>query len=368
MYVSPKAKAGQSWKLPGKGKGKKSPDNGARTSFPSYDDRKPADMAIVPLSERRLEGPASGSDGTNNIVRTVQSAVNQARKLDSKVQRLQREFAERKLQWDAYVEEMKQTLKKEKKRFINDQNATAQALREAQEAQSAAHLQLQHSLATKDQEPATADTTMGCEEWQDILQTLDAPPILSGSVNLQQLTQALLAAGVPLDTPERTAPATPPRRSTRPLPMTPPTSSKSSLPPQSFLGQVVPTMETALSKDPYMQSPSLAHFGMPLSPGSAATAPPGLAPSIKLTTTADTAEDTTVEDAPGAPSLSEKLSEKRRTKRAALAPFGVESRRLHTAPPDQEQGLIEAPPPTTFLDDDGEEELDAASPGLGNLE
>ena len=161
------------------------------------------------------------------------------------------------------------------------------------------------------------------------------------------------------------APATPPRRSTRPLPMTPPTSSKSSLPPQSSLGQVMPTMETALSKDPYMQSPSLAHFGMPLSPGSAATAPPGLAPSIKLTTTADTAEDTTVEDAPGAPSLSEKLSEKRRT---ALAPFGVESRRLHTAPPGQEQGLIEAPPPTTFLDDDGEEELDAASPGLGNLE
>ena len=210
MYVSPKAKAGQPWKPPGKGKGKKGPDNGTRTAFPSYDDRKPAEMAIVPLSEKRLEGTASGNEGANNIVRTVQSAVNQARKLDSKVQRLQREFAERKLQWDAYVDEMKQTLQKEKSRFISDQNTTAQALREAQEAQSAAHLQLQHSLVAKGQEPATADTTMGCEEWQDILQTLDAPPILSGSVNLQQLTQALLAAGVPLDTPERPALATPP--------------------------------------------------------------------------------------------------------------------------------------------------------------
>ena len=369
---SPTAKAGPPWKAPARSKGRQETDSGTKMIFPSYDDRKPDELAIVPVVEKKLEAPLTAGEG-HSFVKTVQSAVNFARKLDSRVTKLQREYADRQLLWDSYVHEMKQMLQKEKSRFVQEQQATAQALQEAQSAQAQAYAQLQQSLGGGAPDPAGMDQEAECEEWQAMLHSLESQPGPSSGACLQQLTQALVAAGVPLDTPGRTAPTTPPRRAAYTLPMTPPASSRMHSGSQSHAsGQDGFSLEPLLQKDPYMQSPSLAHFGVPISPAAAAVAPPGLPSPVPDGTVAEASrpvENKDLTDQSGGPSLSERLSEKRRAKRAAMAPFGVESRRIIPTPAPAEPGALrERCMPTALVDDDGEEELDTASPGLGNLE
>ena len=75
----------------------------------------------------------------------------------------------------------------------------------------------------------------------------------------------------------------------------------------------------------------------------------------------------------GARILAERLSEKRCSKRSALAPFGVTRCEAELPAGD---GLSSAPgqdfaggtPIPSIVADDDSEELDAASPGLGKLE
>ena len=369
---SPKAKAGPPWKAPARSKGRQETDSGTKMIFPSYDDHKPDELAIVPVVEKKLEAPLTAGEG-HSFVKTVQSAVNFARKLDSRVTKLQREYADRQLLWDSYVHEMKQMLQKEKSRFVQEQQATAQALQEAQSAQAQAYAQLQQSLGGGAPDPTGMDQEAECEEWQAMLHSLESQPGPSSGACLQQLTQALVAAGVPLDTPGRTAPTTPPRRAAYTLPMTPPASSRMHSGSQGHAsGQDGLSLEPLLQKDPYMQSPSLAHFGVPISPAVAAAVPPGLPSPVPDGTVAEASrpvENKDLTDQSGGPSLSERLSEKRRAKRAAMAPFGVESRRIIPTPVPAEPGALrERCMPTALVDDDGEEELDTASPGLGNLE
>ena len=61
---SPKAKAGPPWKAPARGKGRQETDSGTKMIFPSYDDRKPDELAIVPVVEKKIEAPLTAGEGT----------------------------------------------------------------------------------------------------------------------------------------------------------------------------------------------------------------------------------------------------------------------------------------------------------------
>ena len=127
--------------------------------------------------------------------------------------------------------------------------------------------------------------------------------------------------------------------------------------------------------DPYLTSPSMAHFGVH---GSAqgvpdavvhAAPPPGLR-----------GVDQTIPGS-GPEALAERLSNKRRATRQALAPFGrsdkgleVENSRRTSEAGTPSATTAATPLPSTFVEDDPDEELQTAetapsvSPGLTRME
>eukprot|EP00439_Symbiodinium_sp_Y106_P076474 s1401_g15.t1 len=160
-----------------------------------------------------------------------------------------------------------------------------------------------------------------------------------------------------------------PRRSTGGGPMTPVAGA-----PASARKEQGPTPEQFfVSHDPYHASPGLAHFGiqsLPVPP-SGLPPPPGLAsPALEKSVPAERA-DTTTEN--GIVTLPERLSEKRRAARQALAPFGIP--RTTATPAEATTDAVAAASDSApgfrnvnFVDDDTQEELREASPGFGTLE
>ena len=361
------------WKK-GKGRGK---EEGGKMKFPAFDSRKPEETAIIPVTEKRTPPGQGSSAAAPTLVGMVQQAVNSARKLDSKVARLRKELSDGRLQWDAYVSDLKAALRTEKARYLQGQERLTKELSVATELQAQAYQQLSFfQQSPQEHGPVATEIADDPTEWNEILRDLDAPADQTDTAALGKLFQALQKAGFSAEPPEKPAPVTPQRRTAQALPHTPPHAVKTA----SGTGRTSPPAlgsppTVSVSKDPYMSSPGLAHFGIP-SPASNPVGNGSMGPAA--TAAAEARDECVPAEGPGMPGLAERLSERRRAKRSALAPFGV----ARTGPQEatanattaQEEAAttgVEMAPVAAILEDDDTdelEELDTASPGFGNLE
>ena len=378
--ASPKAEGRPPWR---KGAGKMK-DSSGKTQFPAYDARRPEDMTIVPVQELRTSDLAAPPSTGPSLISLIQGAVNQARKLDAKMNKLQKDLTDGRLQWDAYVADLKTALKTQKARFLQEQERITKELHHTKELREQAYRQLKpFNAGGVDTGPMAMELSGDIEEWTEIARELEAPPDGKADGPLLKLMQALQQAGISTESPMPAVPATPPRRETQVPPATPPHATKTLAQARSPLsGGGTPTGDEAL-KDPYLSSPGLAHFGVhSASAGHVSGAMPAapMASNVEAQRGENASGDAS-EAGDGATSrLAERLSEKRRAKRRALAPFGV-VRTDQTDKDTIEGGDATSPPPTpsmpagkpvsAIMSDDDSEELDTASmasPGLTRLE
>ena len=257
--ASPKAEGRPPWR---KGAGK-TKDSSGKTQFPAYDARRPEDMTIVPVQELRTSDLAAAPSTGPSLISLIQGAVNQARKLDARMNKLQKDLTDGRLQWDAYVADLKTALKTQKARFLQEQERITKELHHTKELREQAYRQLKpFNAGGSDTGPTAMELSQDIEEWNEIARELDAPPDGKADGPLLKLMQALQQAGVSMESTMPAVPATPPRRETQVPPATPPHATKTLAQARSPLsGGGTPTGDEAL-KDPYLSSPGLAHFGV----------------------------------------------------------------------------------------------------------
>ncbi|CAE7807581.1 unnamed protein product [Symbiodinium sp. CCMP2592] len=371
--VSPKATARPPWHRDGQ-----RPHAPTRAlAFPHYDAKKAPEAAIVPVAEKKAPGLAAAPATAPSLVKVIQAAVNTARKHENRVGRLQKELDNGKLQWDAYVQEMKDTLRKEKARFVQEQNRLTAAVQDAKDQQTEAYAQLQQAFLTGTRPQAKADKGIAEDlaEWNEVMTGMEEAQSSTGGVNIAALVDALKQAGIPmpgLEDPSGKAPTTPPRRPPE-MPATTPPASPRTAAPSRLSAEAATTPSPTRTKDPYMSSPSLAHFGIP-SPRPA----PVETPSTGTTGQKNQESEASTTGGPmgsceNSPTpLAERLAAKRKVTRAAMAPFGVARGEGPFGPagePKEDARTKGTELDTITLDvDDSEELLSSASPGLGKLE
>ncbi|CAE7582633.1 unnamed protein product [Symbiodinium sp. CCMP2592] len=331
--------------------------------FPAYDTKKIDTAAIVPISEKKLSSTAAPGKSPT-LLKAIQTAVNFTRKHETRVNRLERELADGKLQWESYVQDMKNTLRTEKARFVQEQTRVTEALKEAQDQQKLAYQQLSQVFTNggPPSESTAMEVTDEMEEWKEVLAGLDEGSGGSGGPDIGVLLDALRKAGIPLEMPE-SEPSTPPRRVVVPPATTPPSTTKdaarSRLTPEGLN-----TPSPRRVEDPYLSSPGLAHFGMPLGGPTGDGAPSNASPGGQAAVGNDHSGDAEATRATGGSPhlLADRLSEKRRVSRSALAPFGLAKNRKTDAGSDGPPGLVpDTGQTSSVIDDDDSEELDAAA-------
>eukprot|EP00439_Symbiodinium_sp_Y106_P065318 s1273_g10.t1 len=269
-------------------------------------------------------------------------------------------------------------------RFLQEQERITKELHHTKELREQAYRQLKpFNAGGVDTGPTAMELSGDIEEWNEIARELDAPPDGKADGPLLKLMQALQQAGISTESTMPAVPATPPRRETQVPPATPPHATKTLAQVRSPLsGGGTPTGEEAL-KDPYLSSPGLAHFGVhSASAGHVSGAMPAapMASNVEAQRGENASGDASDAGDGATSRLVERLSEKRRAKRSALAPFGV-VRTDQTDKDTIEGGVATSPPPTpsmpagkpvsAIMSDDDSEELDTASmasPGLTRLE
>eukprot|EP00439_Symbiodinium_sp_Y106_P083608 s966_g23.t2 len=177
--------------------------------------------------------------------------------------KLQKDLTDGRLQWDAYVADLKTALKTQKARFLQEQERITKELHHTKELREQAYRQLKpFNAGGSDTGPTAMELSQDIEEWNEIARELDAPPDGKADGPLLKLMQALQQAGVSMESTMPAVPATPPRRETQVPPATPPHATKTLAQARSPLsGGGTPTGDEAL-KDPYLSSPGLAHFGV----------------------------------------------------------------------------------------------------------
>jgi len=319
--------------------------------FPAYDVawKQAPGISVVRSDTTAPEG--------GGLVSVMQHAVNQARRVDQKLAKMRAEQLQKSQCWDKFRADVRQAVAREKGRYEADQKRMAQEIVELEEMQSAMYKQVTHvALESHSGKAPSLGIPEGCSHsMMDIDVGLEPSPTRDAlelsdpdfAVELQRILGEAQKRGL------HAAPfSTPPRRSSAPLPMTPPSTSLRAIP-----------------EDPYMIAPAAAHFGC----GTVATTPPPTTTGIPLDahggSAARAADQESAGMEPNASPVSEKLRRKRQEVRQALAPFGLAHKAAHPpAPPGLTPGDTGGPV-SHFLEDDDEEELDAAtSPGFGKLE
>ena len=170
--------------------------------FPAFDSRKLEETAIIPVTEKRTPPGQGSSAAAPTLVGMVQQAVNSARKLDSKVARLRKELSDGRLQWDAYVSDLKAALRTEKARYLQGQERLTKELSVATELQAQAYQQLSFfQQSPQEHGPVDMEIADDPTEWNEILRDLDAPADLPDTAALGTLFQALQKAGISAEPP-----------------------------------------------------------------------------------------------------------------------------------------------------------------------
>ena len=309
------------------------PEKPQQMGFPAYDAawKKSGEvMEVVTVSSSSASG--------RGLVRDVQSAVNAARRLEQKLARTQKEMLQKGQAWDSWVLQMRTSYQKEFERHQSEQRRLAQEIRDLEDQTQTAYAQVQL-----------------CATHQPALTKAEAPPPLAWEKNMEveeELTEAQTRAELQriLRTPPPPGLSTPPRA--------PGTAPRTPTRIPDGLAPMEVGIPASGPEDPY---PSPGPDGGSEVPGQAGSQGPRdpRHPAVAR------------ERLVGQTTLAEKLSDKRRAYRSAMAPFGV-CRGADGAdfPPKAEDRNVRTTTAVgqVLLDDDGDGLLAAQSPGFGNLE
>ena len=337
------------WKSPKGGKYQTERDYDRQHSFPAYDANWKEAKGIVAIQTRRTDNaPAQPS-----LVQAVQSAVNQARKMDGRLAALREELVARKDKWEAYKLEMQQAYQVERNRFVADVGRLEQEIAEMVKSQEESHRNITVAAASGTGQREHMAMAVA-EEWQALCASQDVP----ASALSQELMRmvALLTGGG--QGSASAMPTTPPHRPAGGLPLTPPSVSGN--------GGGIPNPGPVT--DPYMVGPerppeTTADGATPAALGSASRAAHGQRPR-PAEGGYRKAVKPVVPPAPKAapsPSLGDKLWEKRLKEqedaRTAMLPF---RRRGGGVEPGAHEGSENAgpdPPPMEDMRRAGTQEI-----------
>ncbi|CAE7407103.1 unnamed protein product [Symbiodinium microadriaticum] len=202
--------------------------------FPAYDSVTDWQVpAIMPVQETRT---GEGSEPTPTFTGQVQKAVNQARKQDVRVEKLQTELAAKERKWQIYSRQLQQAYVKQHAKHMNDLDRIRKELAEAQGAQQSAQQRIRDTIreaAEPDRQDPRAAQAMA--DW-DLMTTQVPAPMELEEAELPKeealrYAQRVMQQARETDLPnfgsrppaaERPAPATPPQKHTGALPYTPP--------------------------------------------------------------------------------------------------------------------------------------------------
>ena len=354
--------------------------------FPAYDDEQKDAQGLVAIAEQRT--PQPGASSGPSLVQLVQAAVNQARKLDGKLHKLQSDLEAKERQWQAYTLAMRKSYQQEKQRHAEAVQRLQDEIAEVFVLQRAAHDHIKPVAAASKALKDSGKDTAAVEFMALVGETgaADRPSPLLSSELVQMLTMVQqqmatnpsspgpgLSASQPAPPP---VPTTPPHRGTHVPPMTPESASAASRTSASLLAAFDPL------RDPYMASPSTmsapppgettapgAAFGSATELEFASRARPKL-PDGKTRHSVKHVSQQVVHGPSTSPSLSDKLQAVREAELAKRAVESLQGSGDGTA--SEPNG--ESPRFVNLINDDDEEmeelesPLSSRSPGLGKLE
>ena len=213
--------------------------------FPAYDSVSKDNTGMIVVSEHRYEKPQL-REGPQ-LVNVVQAAVNHARKLNNRVEKLQREIGVKNEQWKAYMAGMKQALQQEKRRHSTAVGKLTMEIQEVQQQVDYANEQLRRAAAAGLLQQAPRDGD-GDQEWDAMMLDVEQ----KGPDFLQDLERMLQGAGGTVRPMQAgSAPATPPHKPRPAEMLTPP--SVAPTPPQSTTA--APLANFGAPPGPYVGSP-----------------------------------------------------------------------------------------------------------------
>ena len=308
----------------------------AQNEFPPYDEGWQQAAGVMDVStSTSLPRTRPTSTPGGGLVHDVQSAINQARKLETRLQKLQKEALQKGRSWDAWVLRMRTSYSRESERHQSEQRRLAAEIREVEELTMAAYLQVQD--AAFKQQRASQEAVPPPLEWESAMEVEPTPADLPTRQELERMLRIVTA--------RQTGQSTPPRP-TGAAPLTPPGTARDF---QMDVSPGPPVTSDGYPTPPSTPAPhSASGIGVPPDPRAPA------APELPSR---------------GQSALAAKLSEKRRSMRHAMAPFGLG--KTAPAPESHTEGTNTAetarPTDGTLIDDDPDE-LAGISPGFGSLE
>ena len=223
--------------------------------FPAYDSVSKDNTGMIVVSEYRYEKPQL-REGPQ-LVNVVQAAVNHARKLNNRVEKLQREIGAKNEQWKAYMAGMKQALQQEKRRHLIAVGKLTMEVQEVQQQVDYANEQLRRAAAAGLLQQAPRDGD-GDQEWDAMMEDVEQ----KGPDFLQDLERMLRGAGTARPPSAGPAPATPPQKPRPVEMMTPPAVTPT--PPQSAPAEPLATF--GAPPGPYVASPGSRRARKPWMP------------------------------------------------------------------------------------------------------
>ncbi|CAE7768660.1 unnamed protein product [Symbiodinium sp. KB8] len=338
------------------------PPRTQEVQFPAYDTNWKDSVGMVAVQTKRTSAQSSAGP---TLTQVVQSAVNNARKMDNKLGALQAEIVARHDKFLAYKEGMRQAYQKERTRYTSDVQKLEHEIAAIHAQQQAAYQEIKQAAFTGALEMPAA-SQVAAQEWENMCEQPTVPES-SLTQDLARLAAALAASGQG-PARQQPVPMTPPRRPIGIPPMTPPA-----------VGNAESQYEDVRMTDPYMP----AENGEPLI---SEVPPPGLGSASRPATrqqprAADPKRKPIKPAVPqqvkppviSSPSLGDKLDSKRDSliaERMAMRPFGTGPPVVPAAhPPDSasamptEAGLPEAAPENKAIQELSEDELFGTASG-----
>eukprot|EP00439_Symbiodinium_sp_Y106_P078531 s456_g17.t1 len=240
-------------------------DKTQNTGFPAYDLARPGQHITVIQESRSQAGQAGYS-----LVQEVQAAVNQARKTETKLIRLQREKTKKEQMWVQYAKDMQAAFTKERARHIANINKLQQDIQDTQALVVEDQQRVQNAAAGCFR--GMAGSTEAQQEWDTLISENqqgpdDAPmsnkDLYSMLVRCAQAASASVAAGTeppstgPLRDGTNAPVAARPDLSAAPCPaMVPPKAPP--VPGMAPAPGYMPASPGPALRDPYLMSPGTA--------------------------------------------------------------------------------------------------------------
>ena len=352
----------------GKEKGQSKGTSKGKTvsSFPAYDMASPVVDVVQEIPKRNAD----------NYISELQRAINNARKLESQIRKLDVQRQEKARQWRKWQEDLKQSFATEKSRYNKDMAKIEQDALQATEELCRARANLRHAAAGDTQmEPIEAGVAEHFEE--DFAALLEGgarhseEEVCTEEANMEVLRRAMEAAARPLSSPSSVdlQAVTPARR----------TSAPAMAPYRGSAGQAAGVTNTGGSGN-YTASPGLPAATDPYLASPMVPTPPSMTAAMRSKDRARTGIKEVARpkqpvhpgQARSSPSLADKLEARRNVHRQSdpeqmgnLDATVVNEDGRTTQDREQADRLrlnIPAQVPVMLLDDDNDSDL--AEPGL----